>query len=176
MKKIQKEDLESLDFNGIIIGVPSYVEIDQHKDILFKISFGVEEDKHVYYSVCYNADYLPNGLTLYNKVEENKEKLFKFDSYDYYKFDNMSEFCQWYLQKQKEPVNLNSFVDDFPTGLKRKDKLKEIRDYVQQVLNIEYYKNFSIFNKDEDNAMKEFARSRAEALKQQLVDWLEEEV
>ena len=176
MKKIQKEDLESLDFAGIIIGVPSYVEIDQHKDILFKISSGVEEDKHVYYSVCYNADYLPNGLSLFNKIEEDKEKLFKFDSYDYYKFDNMTEFCQWYLQKQQISTTSNFIPEETKTGLKRKDKLKEIRDYVQQVLNIEYYKNFCVFNNSEDKAMREFARSRADALKQKLVDWLEEEV
>jgi len=174
MIKITQEDLKELTFDGIIVGVPSYVEVDQHKDILFKITSN--EDKSAFYSIYYNPDSLPKGLSMATQSNE-LTKIFRFDSYDYFKFEDMIEFCTWYLQRQNKSIEpeVPSVVKPM-LPIKRKDKLKEVRDYVQQVLNIEYYKNFSIFTKNKDKETVELAENMAEKLKQNLVAWLEEEV
>lgn len=225
MIKITQENLKDLTFDGIIIGVPSYVEVDQHKDIIFKTECsyfsngehgyqakGQGADESSFYSVYYNTESLPNGLTFNATTRLTLEDSFQFNSYDYYKFENLEEFCEWYLQHkgmeiwsksgelsgkirditpdekssvksdvtQKESSKAVGFLEWYNTDsskkMKRKDRLKEIREYVQQVMNIEYYKNFAIYKPDTDAETQRLSKKMAERLKQNLVNWLEEEV
>lgn len=227
MLKITKENLKDLKFDGVIIGVPSYVEVDQHKDIIFKTECsyfsngehgyqakGQGADESSFYSVYYNTESLPNGLTFNATTRLTLENSFQFNSYDYYKFEDMKEFCEWYLQhkgmeiwsesgelkgkireitpEEKPDVSIKSedvseskkqsvgFIEwynsDTSKKMKRKDRLKEIREYVQQVMNIEYYKNFAIYKPDTDVETQKLSKKMAERLKQNLVIWLEEEV
>lgn len=190
MIKITEENLKDLKFDGIIVGIPSYVEVDQHKDISFKI-----QDL----TLLYNNDKLPNGLLPIN----NKE--FQFTSYSYFKFDNLEEFCEWYLQHKGMEIwthseELRSKIKDITPNekseitpvtrnllewydsekpskiIRRKDRLKEVREYVQQVMNIEYYKNYSLYKPDTDEATQELTKTMVKNLKKNLINWLEEEV
>lgn len=167
MKQITKDNLKDLEFNGIVVGLPSYVEIDQHKDLIF-----ITIDDKQTFLILYNNNYLPKGLTV--TKESKLEKCFKFNSYDYYQFENMIEFCTWYLQKQNKSIPTEPLIEE--KKLKRGDRLKEVREYVKQVLSIEYYKNFAVFKNHGDKVMKELSQKMAENLKQDLVNWLEEEI
>ena len=112
MRKLSKEDLQDLQFDGIIVGVPIIENIKegQHDDISFIVEcnyytngkHGYKEpgygcDNSSFYHVAYNMSCLPNGLWMNATSRFTIEHSFRFDSYDYYKFENMIEFCKWYL-------------------------------------------------------------------------------
>lgn len=114
MKKLVKEDLQDLKFDGIIVGVPIIENIKegQHDDISFIVEcnyytngkHGYKEpgcgcDNSSFYHVAYNMSCLPNGLWMNATSRFTIEHSFRFDSYNYYKFDDMAEFCKWYLQR-----------------------------------------------------------------------------
>lgn len=152
MKQLFKEDINNLTFDKIIVGVPDYVEIDQHKDILFML-----KDITIYY----NNECSPNSLTIKDKND------FKFGSYKYYEFNDMTEFCEWYLNKKVTEVN-NKIEN--PEKITRGERLKEVRDYVKQVLNIEYYKNYGVFHSTDDKATLALSNYMVNKLKQQLIE------
>lgn len=112
MHRIDKKDLDKLDFKGIIVSVPKKdFEGDAH-EFAFEIEdaysttgkHGYPEEGHnpsesSFFSVCYDMDYLPDGLFFNRTSGFTLEHQFSCDTCDYYKFDNMVEFCKWYLQK-----------------------------------------------------------------------------
>ena len=119
MRKLFKEDLQDLKFDGIIVGVPIIENIKegQHDDISFIVEcnyytngkHGYEEpgygaDNSSFYHVAYNMNCLPNGLWINATSRFTIEHSFRFDSYDYYKFDDMEEFCIWFLQRSKYEI------------------------------------------------------------------------
>lgn len=123
MKQIQKEDLSNLKFNGIIVGVPIMEKIKegQHDDISFIVECnyysngkhgypepGYGADNSSFYHVCYNTDVLKNGLWMNATSRFTIDYIFRFDSYNYYKFDSMTEFCTWYCQRQHRDVYIQS--------------------------------------------------------------------
>lgn len=115
MIKITEQDLDNLQFDGIIVGVPIIENIKegQHDDISFIVECNYYTNgKHGYpepgngcnnssfYHVCYNTDSLENGLWMNATSRFTIDHIFRFDSYNYYKFENMTEFCKWYLNRE----------------------------------------------------------------------------
>lgn len=122
MKKLVKEDLQDLKFDGIIVGVPikENIKEGQHDDISFIVEcnyytngkHGYKEpgygcDNSSFYHIAYNMDCLHNGLWMNATSRFTIEHSFRFDSYDYYKFDSMEEFCTWYLQQKDREIWIN---------------------------------------------------------------------
>lgn len=127
MIKITEQDLENLQFDGIIVGVPIIENIKegQHDDISFIVECNYYTNgKHGYpepgngcnnssfYHVCYNTDSLENGLWMNATSRFTIEHSFRFDSYNYYKFKDMVEFCTWYLQNKNYEVWGTSINND----------------------------------------------------------------
>ena len=157
MNKIQPEDLENLKFDGIIVGVPIMEKIKegQHNDISFIIEcsyytngkHGYPEpgsgcDNSSFYHVAYNMNCLPNGLWMNATSRFTIEHSFRFDSYDYYKFDNMEEFCFWYLKRcdnRNEDDILFTRISKLPLQEDEKiqlyKKLKAREQHLEGVLN-----------------------------------------
>lgn len=220
MKKLVKEDLQDLKFDGIIVGVPIIENIKegQHDDISFIVEcnyytngkHGYKEpgcgcDNSSFYHVAYNMSCLPNGLWMNATSRFTIEHSFRFDSYNYYKFNDMTEFCKWYLQrlgytcnrpettvtqktykkispeqlpgmemispdvKPNEPLLWNG-EEYIGLKIKRKDRLKEVQQYVQKVMNISDTKRS--YEKTNDPRYKE----KLEEQQKELLDWLEEEI
>ena len=145
MRKIKKEDLETLKFDGIIVSVPRDIEEGQHNDISFIVEcnyytngkHGYEEpgagaDESSFYHICHNTSNLPFGLWMNATSRFTIEHIFRFDSYDYYKFDSLTEFCIWYLQRNKYEVWI-------PSG-DLKGKVKEIKPRKETTAEINTYK------------------------------------
>lgn len=237
MYKIQPEDLENLKFDGIIVGVPIMEKIKegQHDDISFIVEcnyytngkHGYKEpgygcDNSSFYHVAYNMSCLPNGLWMNATSRFTIEHSFRFDSYDYYKFDDMEEFCIWFLQRSnyeiwstsgdlrgqiheieprkettakistykkikedKEWIHEKCGTNTPPTSVPkhpskgnkpkmntsstRLERLKEVQEYVQKVMNIAEIKRS--YEKTNDPRFKE----RLEENQQELLSWLKEE-
>lgn len=117
MQRITEKDLDTLKFDGIIVSVPRDIEEGQHKDISFIVEcnyytngkHGYEEpgagaDESSFYHICYNMSNLPFGLWMNATSRFTIEHVFRFDSYDYYKFDSLTEFCIWFLQRSKYEI------------------------------------------------------------------------
>lgn len=120
MKKLTKQDLPDLQFEGIIVSVPRDIQEGQHDDISFIVECnyytngkhgykepGYGADNSSFYHVAYNMDCLRNGLWMNATSRFTIEHSFRFDSYDYYKFDDMEEFCTWYLQQKDREIWIN---------------------------------------------------------------------
>ena len=88
MIKVTAENLKNLVFDGIIVGVPRYAEVDQHKDILFKVEnipyangeYGFQSKESnseikAVYSICYNNEKLPNGLLFNTALSKIMKKV-----------------------------------------------------------------------------------------------------
>jgi len=195
MKKLVKEDLQDLKFDGIIVGVPIIENIKegQHDDISFIVEcsyytngkHGYPEpgsgcDNSSFYHVAYNMNCLHNGLWMNATSRFTIDHTFRFDTYDYYKFDNMEEFCKWYLERKqnntlkpvkgKEGLVWNGTNYIKPSKSTRSERLKEVQEYVQKVMNISDIKRLY----EQTNSV-----GTAQMLKeaqQELLDWLKEEV
>ena len=153
MQRITEKDLDTLKFDGIIVSVPRDVEDGQHNDISFITEcnyytngkHGYEEPGHgadnsSFYHICYNMDCLPFGLWMNATSRFTIEHSFRFDSYDYYKFDSLVEFCEWYLQRNKYEVWI-------PSG-DLKGKVKEIKPRKETTAEINIYKKVDKTNKE----------------------------
>lgn len=145
MQRITEKDLDTLKFDGIIVSVPRDVEDGQHNDISFIVEcnyytngkHGYEEpgagaDESSFYHICHNTSNLPFGLWMNATSRFTIEHVFRFDSYDYYKFDSLVEFCEWYLQRNKYEVWI-------PSG-DLKGKVKEIKPRKETTAEINTYK------------------------------------
>lgn len=108
MLEITKDNYKDITFDGIIIGV------DKRNTFQFCFVFecayyskgkhgypkqGRKPDNSSFYSAFYNDTYLPNGLMFNATSRFTLEDKFRFEACDYYKFDDMAEFCTWYLQQ-----------------------------------------------------------------------------
>ena len=100
MRKLTKEDLQDLQFDGIIVSVPRDIVEGQHDDISFIVECnyytngkhgykepGYGADNSSFYHVAYNVDNLHNGLWMNATSRFTIDYIFAFESYDYYKFD-----------------------------------------------------------------------------------------
>ena len=117
MREITEENLHDLTFDGIIVSVPKNIREGQHQDIsfIFECSYfsegkhgypnkGHNPNKSSFFSVAYNSQYLPLGFCFNCTSRFTLENSFRFDSYSYYKFLNLEEFCLWYLQRKNYEI------------------------------------------------------------------------
>lgn len=113
MKEItENTKLSEYEFEGIIVSIP---KIDLYANAEFYV-YGMHiniVNERVYNMIPYNMeDGMINGFgTSYNIQFED---IFKdFEHYRYYQFENMKEFCEWYLHKDdKLHQSIEQFVED----------------------------------------------------------------
>ena len=199
MKKITEKDFDKTNFKGVIIGIPKNPELDWEFSINFECAYysrglhgypesGRNPDNSSFFTIFYDAkEYLPNGF-FYNSTSRLpwEKKYHYLNNVDYYKFDSMTEFCEWYLKRkqkheskdlltnlQQDPGYLKPFTAETYKP-KRKDRLKEVQQYVQKVMNIEHFVRLAE-NAEDVKSMKKFENNVLE-LQQELLDWLEEEI
>jgi hypothetical protein len=145
MIKILKSDLDTLSFDGIVVGIPKTELPDRHNDISFVVEcnfytngkHGYKEpgfgcDTSSFYHVCYNMDNLPNGLWMNSTSRFTIEQTFNFEYYNYYKFDNMLEFCNWYVNN----TDVNDNGKAIPKKQKRRYKYASIVDYIERYVKL----------------------------------------
>ena len=151
MIKITKENFENIDFKGIIVGVPKNPELNFEFSINFECAYrtdgkhgypekGSNPDNSSFFSIYYNDEYLPNGL-FFNCTSRLPWKLdyHYLNNVDYYKFDDMEEFCKWYLeQKQSKTLkavqglvwNGQEYIE--PPKPTRRERLNEVIEYLHK--------------------------------------------
>ena len=152
MKKLTKQDLSDLQFDGIVVGVPikENIKEGQHADISFivecsyytKGKHGYKEsgygcDNSSFYHVAYNMSCLPNGLWMNATSRFTIEHSFRFDSYDYYKFDDMEEFCIWFLQRSNYEIwsisgDLKGQIHEIEPRKETTAKIKEDKEWIHE--------------------------------------------
>ena len=133
MIKVTEENVKDITFDGIIVQVPkSQCHIDMELGFVVECSYrtkgrhgypksGQNPDDSSFYTIYYNDGYLPNGLQFNSTSRFNLEHTFgHMDLVDYYKFDNMEEFCEWYLNNNN-PNNKKG---------KRRELLRDVMRYV----------------------------------------------
>lgn len=198
MLEITKENYKDITFDGIIIGV------DKRNTFEFCFVFecayhskgkngypkqGRKPDNSSFYSAFYNDTYLPNGLMFNATSRFTIEDKFRFEACNYYKFDDMQEFCTWYLQQKGAEVYTSSEELQGLVHLikpknecqchkkqKRYEKLKDVQTYVQLMMNIQYHKYIKLFEPDCTPEHQIQARLEADKLRSELIKWLQEEV
>ena len=115
MYEITKDNYKDVDFDGVIISVPRQHlkdELTQDFSLHFECAYytegkhgykttGHNPDKSSFFSVWYGDEDMPNGFG-FNSTSRLPwdEKYLYFDNVRYYKFEDMEEFCQWYLQQK----------------------------------------------------------------------------
>lgn len=115
MKEITEENYKNIEFNfeGIVVGVPK-VDLYFNADLYFiKQKVDYDTDKRYYITCGYNQeDETINGLSP-DRLETNIENTFNcFSQMNYYQFEDMKEFCEWYLHKEyKLKESINDFVE-----------------------------------------------------------------
>lgn len=199
MKRIAEKDLDNLKFNGIIVSVPKNIKDGQHDDIAFVLECNYfTNGKHGYkepgegdctssfYNICYNMDCLPNGLWMNATCRFTIEHSFKFDSYDYYKFESMTDFCVWYLRRQttdkedknwiQEKCGTNTPPTSVPektfVGNKKKDDVYETINklHISESEKISLYQQIKQREKHSDYIMKLHNEIANDVLRNELHD------
>ena len=113
MKEITEQNYKDLEFNfdGIVIAYPK-VDLYFNAEFYFiKQKIDYKTDKRYYIMSGYNEeDCTCNGLSP-DRLKTNIENVFNcFSQMNYYQFDNMQEFCEWYIHKDDK---LNESIEDF---------------------------------------------------------------
>ena len=115
MIEITKENYKDIDFNGVIISVPREHlknELTQDFSLHFECAYytkgehgyktsGHNPDRSSFFIIWYGDEDMPNGFG-FNSTSRLPwdEKYLHFNNVRYYKFKDMSEFCEWYLQQK----------------------------------------------------------------------------
>lgn len=161
MKEITGNNYKDLEFNfdGIVVGVPK-VDLYFNADLYFiKQKIDYDTDKRYYITCGYNQeDETCNGLAP-DRLETNIENTFNcFSQMNYYQFDDLKEFCEWYLHKDdKLKESINKFVEQVKNSplhsVELSEELKEqLADQANPILN--HYKHGdgsenNLYSKDE---------------------------
>ena len=116
MKEITKDNYKDLEFNfyGIVIAYPK-IDLYFNSEFYFiKQKIDHDTDKRYYIMCGYNEeDKTCEGLAP-DRLKTNIENAFNcWGEMNYYQFENMKEFCEWYLHKDdKLHQALEQFVED----------------------------------------------------------------
>lgn len=116
MKEITKDNYKDLEYNfeGIVVAYPK-VDLYFNAEFYFiKQKIDYKTDKRYYITCGYNEeDKTCNGLAP-DGLETIIENAFNcWSQMNYYQFDDMKEFCDWYLHKDdKLHQALEQFVED----------------------------------------------------------------
>lgn len=118
MLKITRDNIQELDLNGIVIGVPKDEFPSYEFTFVTECAYltkgkhgypeqGYHPDNSSFYHIVYNMeDGLNNGLWMNCTSRFTLEDSFRFKYCNYYKFDNMKEFCEWYLSQNSKTNNI----------------------------------------------------------------------
>ena len=135
MIKITEENFNDIDFKGIIVGIPKNPELDFDFSINFECAYytkghhgyperGSHPDNSSFFSIYYNDNYLPNGFFFNSSSRLPWTKEYHYlNNVDYYKFDDMEEFCRWYLNRK------TILKEDEPKVLTKKNLVKFLEVY-----------------------------------------------
>ena len=180
MIQITQENISDLKMDGIIVSVPKNPDVKDgsHTDIGFIVECayytdgtsgypkeGTKPNDSSFYNVSYNIDYLPNGLFFNSTTRLTKSYIFcNTDRYNFYKFKDLQEFCEWYLEYIKSPKQIT-----------RRDKLSDVikllgfQNKLQRTLNV-VNTNFR------DLGMCDLLEKQYQKDLKELNDWLDEKV
>lgn len=135
MIKITEDNLKDLDLNGIVIGVPKEKFPGYEFCFITECSYwtkgkhgypeaGHHPDNSSFYHITYNLeDYLNHGLFMNSTTRLTIEDAFHFEYANYYKFEDMKEFCRWYLQQG----NVTSTDELINSMWKMSDEIQQLR-------------------------------------------------
>lgn len=148
MKEITEQNYKDLEFNfdGIVVAYPK-VDLYFNAEFYFiKQKIDYKTDKRYYIMSGYNEeDCTCNGLSP-DRLKTNIENVFNcFSQMNYYQFENMQEFCNWYIHKDDRiKESINKFVEEVKDSplksVELPDDLKEqLEDQANPVLT--YYKH-----------------------------------
>lgn len=111
MIEITKDNYKDLKFNGVVVSVDK-LGFKEDITIHFECAYyskgkygypkrGQGEDNSSFYRISYNTDYLPKGFFFNHTSRLTHDMEFEmfFDYFNFYKFDDMKEFCEWYLKR-----------------------------------------------------------------------------
>lgn len=113
MKEITQDNYKDLEFNfhGIVIAYPK-VDLYFNSEFYFiKQKIDYDTNKRYYITCGYNEeDQTCEGLAP-DRLETNIENTFNcWSQMNYYQFENMKEFCEWYLYKDDK---IKKSIKDF---------------------------------------------------------------
>ena len=113
MREITEQNYKNLEYNfeGIVVAYPK-VDLYFNAEFYFiKQKIDYETDKRYYTMSGYNGeDCTCNGIS-FDGFETRIENVFNcFSQMNYYQFDDMKEFCEWYIHKDDK---LNESIDKF---------------------------------------------------------------
>lgn len=122
MREITEQNYKDLEYNfdGIVVAYPK-VDLYFNAEFYFiKQKIDYETDKRYYTMSGYNGeDCTCNGIS-FDGFETRIENVFNcFSQMNYYQFENMKEFCEWYLHKDDK---IKESIEDF------KEKTKEFEE------------------------------------------------
>ena len=122
MREITEQNYKDLEYNfdGIVVAYPK-VDLYFNAEFYFiKQKIDYETDKRYYTMSGYNGeDCTCNGIS-FDSFETRIENVFNcFSQMNYYQFENMKEFCEWYLHKD---YKIKESIEDF------KKKTKEFEE------------------------------------------------
>lgn len=184
MEEITKENLSDLKFDGIIVAVNNSTN---KLSFVFECAFyskgkhgypkrGSKPDVSSFYTVSYDHEYLPNGLFFNSTSRLDFCNRFNFDVCTYYKFSNLKEFCSWYLE-QNDANKEVKHVCSCNKPQKRKDKYADVLKLIDFKLNISQLDcDIQVAEEREDISGFRFLESKYKDVKQQLSEFLNEEV
>lgn len=158
MKEITQDNYKDLEFNfhGIVIAYPK-VDLYFNSEFYFiKQKIDYDTNKRYYITCGYNEeDQTCEGLAP-DRLETNIENAFNcWSQMNYYQFENMKEFCEWYLHKDdKLHQAVKQFVKDtqkfYDTPKDLNDKL--ITECIERRNKEHYFMQKYGFNPYEEEA------------------------
>ena len=180
MKEITEQNYKDLEYNfeGIVIAYPK-VDLYFNAEFYFiKQKIDYDTDKRTYTMSGYNQeDQTCNGLAP-DRLETRIENVFNcFSQMNYYQFENMEEFCEWYLHKDdKIKESIKEFMEStnkFYTKQTKREQLKdvlkllELRDIRQNTLDT--------IRNTKEISLKESLVKQLERDEKRIEDFLDEE-
>ena len=180
MIQITQENIDDLKMNGIIVSVPKNPDVKDgsHTDIGFIVECsyhtdgtsgypnkGTIPDTSSFYNVSYNTDYLPNGLFFNSTTRLTKSHIFScMNRYNFYKFKDLQEFCEWYLEYIKSIKQIT-----------RRDKLNDVIKLLEFQTKLQRTLDAANTN-FRDLGMCDLLEKQYQRDLKELNDWLDEKV
>ena len=181
MKEITEQNYKHLEFNfdGIVIAYPK-VDLYFNAEFYFiKQKIDYDTDKRTYTMSGYNQeDCTCNGIS-FDGVETRIENVFNcFSQMNYYQFENMEEFCEWYLHKDdKIKESIKEFMESTNKFYTKQTKREQLKD-VLRLLELRDMKanTLEMLTDKMDNSKREYLLKQLERDEKRIEDFLNGEV
>lgn len=148
MIEITKDNYKDIDFNGVIISVPREhlkEELTQDFCLHFECAYytkgehgykepGYSPGNSSFFSIWYGDNDMPNGFG-FNSTSRLPwdEEYMHFNNVRYYKFEDMKEFCFWYLKRQSLlPEDIYAELKEIGSIPMSDFQIKGLDDYIKQ--------------------------------------------